>query len=84
MIGYVMVGTNNLDASAKFYDAVLDLPLKVIGPDVHSIVQGLISFVHEQTRLVDESEKQKKKEVISDEKLDCEIQNIMNETATVL
>lgn len=24
MIGYVMVGTNNIEASAKFYDAVLD------------------------------------------------------------
>ena len=24
MIGYVMVGTNDLEASTKFYDAVLD------------------------------------------------------------
>ena len=36
MIGYVMVGTNNLDAATKFYDEVL----KVIGLDRNETIKN--------------------------------------------
>ena len=37
MIGYVMVGTNNLDAAIKFYDEVLG----VIGIGLGGYVRGM-------------------------------------------
>ena len=48
MIGYVMVGTNNLDAAIKFYDEVL----KVIGLTRNETVEndyaayGNLSLIH--------------------------------------